>query len=406
MNLSYFISKKIRRGEAGGFSSTIHQIAILSITFGLAAAIVAFLITKGFQENVKRKIYSFSANLVVSKYTLNNSTEEQPFSFNIDLYNHYRKFGFIEHIQEFSHKAGLIKTEDEVLGVIFKGVGKSFDLNEFRENLTRGEFLHFPDSGYAHEVVLSEVIANKLNVQIGDNIIIHFFQKTPRIRKLKIVGLYETNLSDYFDGLIILGDIRMVQRLNDWNDSTAGGLQIYVKDLNKIDEAAAAISETLDYNLFVEKISDKYTPVFEWLGLLSRQVRILLGIILTVVCVNMISVILILVMERTPMIGMLKAMGARDRLIRSIFIYNGISLILKGLLFGNALGLGLCYIQYKLKFIKLNAHDYYMSYVPVSWDWQVVMILNILIFGVVTLVLLLPTVVVSRVNPIKAIRFD
>jgi lipoprotein-releasing system permease protein len=406
LNLPYFISKRTSQGLEGGFSSTIHKIAIVSIAVGLAAAIVAFLIMTGFQETVKKKIYSFSAHLLVSKYTFNNSTEEEPFSFNINLYNHYDRIESIDHVQEFSQKVGLIKTDDEVLGVVFKGVGRSFDLKQFQENLTHGEFIHFPDSGYAHEVVLSEVIANKLKVGIGDNIVIHFFQKPPRVRKLKVVGLYETNLSEYFDGRVIIGDIRMVQRLNDWNDSTAGGLQIYVKDINRIDEAEAAINESMDYNLFVEKISDKYTPVFEWLGLLGRQVKILLGVILTVVCVNMISVILILAMERTQMIGVLKALGAQNRMIRSIFVYNGIGLILKGLLFGNIIGLGLCYIQFKFKLIKLNAHDYYMSYVPISWDWTMVLILNVLVFAVVTSVLLLPTAIVARVNPIKAIRFD
>jgi lipoprotein-releasing system permease protein len=406
LNLSYFISKRISRGLEGGFSSTIHKIAIVSIAVGLAAAMVSFLIMMGFQQTVKNKIYSFSAHLLITRYTMNNSMEEQPFDFNIDLYNNEEQFGFIDHIEEYSHKAGLIKTDNEVLGVVFKGVGKSFDKNQFKENMIQGEFLHFPDSGYTREVVLSAVIANKLKSKVGDDVVIHFFQNPPRFRKLKVVGIYETNLSDYFDSKVIIGDIRMIQRLNDWRDSIAGGLQIYVKDPNTIDEAAKTIGESMDYDLFIEKVSDKYVQVFEWLGLITRQVNILLAIILIVVCVNMISVILILVMERTQMIGVLKAMGATDKLIRSIFVYNGISLIMKGLFFGNLLGLGLCYMQYKWKFIQLNPHDYYMSYVPIGWDWEVVMILNALVFTVVTLVLLLPTAIVSRINPIKAIRFD
>jgi len=411
LNLSYFISKRLRQGHGdsgrdGGFSSAIHRIAIASIAIGLAAVIASFLIMEGFQETIKHKIYTFSAHLLITKYTLNNSMAEQPFNFNVNLYTHYDQFGFIDHIQEYAHKPGLIKTEDEVLGVVLKGVGKSFDQKRFQENLVKGRFLHFPDSGYAHEVLLSEVIANKLNLKIGDDVIIHFFQNPPRFRKLNVVGLYETNLSDYFDRQVIIGDIRLIQRLEDWSDSTAGGLQIYVKDVNQIDEDVKAIEESMDYDLYGEKVSDTYVQVFEWLGLVSRQVYILLGIILTVVCVNMISVVLILVMERTQMIGVLKALGATDRLIRSIFVYNGISLIVKGLVLGNLLGLGLCYIQYQFKLIKLNAHDYYMSYVPIHWDWQIVVILNLLVFVVVTLVLLLPTAIVSRITPMKAIRFD
>ena len=409
MNLSYFISKRISRGKSDNkdrFSSIIHKIAVASIAVGLSAAIVSFLIMKGFQETVQNKIYGFSSHLIVTKFTMNNSMEEQPFSYNLDIYNHANQFGVIDHIQEFSHKAGLIKTEAEVLGVVFKGVGKSFDLERFRENMIAGEFIHFPDSGYSREVVLSEIISKKIDAEVGDDIVIHFFQNPPRFRKLKVAGIYETNLSEYFDDKIILGDIRMVQRLNGSADSIAGGLEIYVKDVNKVDEALTTIGDSMDYDLYLEKVSDKYIQVFEWLNLLSRQVNILLGIILTVVCVNMISVILILVMERTQMIGLLKAMGAQDRLIQSVFVYNGINLIAKGLIYGNVIGLGLCYLQDTVKFITLDPHNYYMDYVPIGWNWEIVILLNVAVFVVVTLVLLLPTAIVTRISPIKAIRFD
>jgi lipoprotein-releasing system permease protein len=186
----------------------------------------------------------------------------------------------------------------------------------------------------------------------------------------------------------------------------AGGIQVYIDDPNHAEEALVAIGESMDYDLYIEKTSDTFVQVFEWLGLVNRQVIILLGIILTVVCVNMISVVLILVMERVQMVGMLKALGARDRVIRSVFVYSGIRLIVRGLLYGNILGLGVCLLQDRYKFMKLNAHDYYMSYVPVGWSVETVLILNILVFAVVTVVLLLPTAVVSRIRPIRAIRFD
>lgn len=406
MNLGYFISKRISREQRDGFSSITHKIAIVSIAIGLSAAIVSFLIMEGFQETIKNKIYSFSSHMIVTRFTMNNSMEEQPFFYNIDLYKNYKKYGFIDHVQEYSHKAGLIKTDEEVLGIVFKGVGKSFDLNAFSQNMVEGEFLHLPDSNYAFETVISRTIANKIKAKLNDEIIVHFFQNPPRFRKLKVVGIYETNLSDYYDSKVIIGDLRLIARLNDWADSVAGGLEVFVKDPKNIEEAYAAIGEDMDYDLYIEKVSDKYVQVFEWLGLISRQVNILLGVILTVVCVNMISVVLILVMERTQMIGLLKSMGAQNRLIRSIFIYNGMNLIAKGLLYGNAFGLGLCYIQFKFRLIHLNPHDYYMSFVPISWDWGMVIFLNLIVFTVVTLVLLVPTAIVSRINPIKAIRFD
>ncbi|MBX2955052.1 MAG: ABC transporter permease [Cyclobacteriaceae bacterium] len=406
MNLSYFISKRISQQTEEGFAATIYKIAVASIGIGLGAAIVAFLIMKGFQDTVKNKIYSFSGNLLVTKFTMNNSMEETPMLINIDLYNNPQAYPGVRHVQEYAHKAGLIKTDYEVLGVVVKGVGKSYDTVTFQSNMLAGRFIHFPDSGYANEVMLSRTIANKINANLDDQVVIHFFQNPPRFRRLKVVGIYETNLSEYFDGKMVISDIRMIARLNEWADSVAGGIEVFVRDNNKIDEVGYAIGETIDFDLNIFSVKDKYIQVFEWLHLLNRQVNILLGVILAVVCVNMISIILILVMERTQMIGMLKALGAHDRLIRSIFVYNGVGLILKGLLLGNFIGLGLCFIQDRFKIITLNPQDYYMSFVPISWHWEMIIILNLLTFLVVSVVLLLPTAIIARINPIKAIRFD
>ena len=406
MNLSYFISKRIAGSANGGFSSTIHKIAIVTIAVGLGAAIVSFLIMQGFQRTIKNKIYGFSAHLTVTKFTMNNSTEEQPFFYNIDLFNHPEKFPVITHVQEYSHKPGLIKTPDEAMGVIFKGVGKSFDTLRFAENMVEGNFVTFPDTAYSNQVVVSRIIADKLSLGVGDKIVVHFFQNPPRFRRLEVKGIYETNLSEYYDTKIIIGDLRLVQRLNDWADSVAGGIQVFIKDPERADDALVSIGESMDYDLYIEKTSDTFVQVFEWLSLVNRQVKILLGIILFVVCVNMISVILILVMERVQMVGMLKALGARNSVVRAVFVYGGINLIIRGMVFGNILGLGLCYLQDRYKFIKLNAHDYYMSYVPIGWSFETVVVLNILTFSVVTIVLLLPTAIVARVRPISAIRFD
>jgi lipoprotein-releasing system permease protein len=349
-------------------------------------------------------------------------------------------------MQEYSHKAGLIRTDDEVLGAIFKGVGAGFDQGRFSESLVEGSFISFPDSSYSREIIISRTIARKIKAGVGDDVIMHFFQNPPRVRRLTVTGVYETNLSEYFDNKVIIGDIRMIRGLNEWADSVAGGVEVFVdydqydrmalfrdkmqaiaeSDLTfweKLTEwslsitgfdfehearmrAADNISLTIDYDLFVETADEKYVQVFEWLQLIGRQVNILLVIILSVVCVNMISVILILVMERTQMIGMLKALGARDSLIRSVFLIQGFNLAAKGLLFGNTLGLGLCWIQDRFKVIALNPNDYYMSFVPVSWHWEVVVVLNLLVLGVVAVVLFVPAMAITRISPVKAIRFD
>ena len=406
MNLSYFISKRIAGKQQASFSSTIHKIAVGSIGVGLAVMIVSFLILKGFQNTVTDKIYSFSSHFQITKYTMANSYEEAPISIDNDIYNNYQKYGFIDHVQEFSHKAGLIKTQDEVLGIIFKGVSERFDLDRFGDNIVEGRFVSFKDSAYSKEVMLSRVISDKLNIGVGDKITVHFFQNPPRVRRLEVVGIYETNLSEYYDSKIIVGDIRLIQRLNNWTDSIAKGMEVFIKDPSMMDEAQQELENIVDYDFFVEKISDKYIQVFDWLHLISRQVNIFLGIILFVVCVNMISIILILIMERTQMIGMLKALGASNGQIRSIFTYNGVRLITKGLLLGNVLGIGVCILQYYFKIIPLNPADYYMSYVPIGWAWDVIIGLNLLTLTVVSLIILIPTVVISRINPIKSIKFD
>jgi lipoprotein-releasing system permease protein len=452
LNLSYFISKRISESRQSGFSATIHLIAIASISIGLFAAILAFLIMKGFQNTVKSKIYDFSGHILVTKFSMNNSPEERPMDYHIDIYQNKQNYPFIRHVQEFAHKAGLVKTDNEVLGVVMKGVGRSFDVEGFKTNLIEGKFIELPDSGYANQVVLSKIISDKIQAKVGDAITVHFFQNPPRSRKLKVTGIYETNLSEYFDSKVIITDIRLIQRLNDWPDSVAGGLEVFL-DFDKFDKGALwteaasevwneqryggpaeragqlaagmwdhlinysyesravdksieRIGKSMDYDLNMEKVSDKYLQVFEWLQLLSRQVNILLGIILFVICLNMVSIIFLLVMERTQMIGMLKALGAQNKTVRQVFVYNGMLLITKGLVIGNVIGIGLCYLQDRFKIIKLNPHDYYMSFVPVSWHWEIIIVLNILTFIVVTLVLLLPTMIITRIDPIKSIRFN
>ena len=406
MNLPYFISKRITGSDKGGFSGTIHKIAIASIAIGLAVMIISFLIMIGFRETVTNKIYNFSSHLIVTKYTSNDTFEEAPLSLNNELYDNYSEYGFIDHVQDYSHKAGLIKAEEEVLGIIFKGISERFDTVRFKPSLIEGRFLHFDDPSYSKEVLLSREIARKLNLSVNDDVIIHFFQNPPRVRRLKVVGIYETNLSEYYDNRFIIGDIRLIRGLNNWPDSVAGGLEIFVRNAGDLDEAESQVLRLMNYDMAVQKVSNKYIQVFDWLHLISRQVNIFLTIILLVVCVNMVSIILIMIMERTQMIGLLKAFGSSNGMIRRIFGYHGFGIIVRGLLIGNLLGLGLCLIQYYFKVIPLNPRDYYMSFVPIGWDWGIVLFLNVLTLVVVALIILIPTLVITRVDPIRSIRFD
>lgn len=405
MNLSYFISKRISRKEANSFSGTIHKIAIASIGIGLAIMIISFLILKGFQHTIQEKIISFGGHLQVTKFTLSQSYEEDPISKNLALFNDYSKHEYIDHIQEYANLAGLLKANEEVEGIVLKGVSNTFDHSRFEQNIIEGDFPDLNGESSANEIMVSQIIANKLSLKMGDDALVYFIQNPPRIRKLQISGIYETGMED-FDEKIILGDIRLVQRINNWPDSLVGGFEIFLQDFDQADYYQSQLEDVVGYELYVEKISDKYAEIFDWLLLLNRNVVIFLSLTLFVACFNMVSILLILIMERTQMIGVFKALGATNKIIRRIFVYNGMQLIVKGLLLGNFIGITFGVLQSKFQFLPLDPKNYYMEFVPIEWNWSIILLLNLLSFITISFVLIIPTMIISRISPIKSIRFD
>jgi lipoprotein-releasing system permease protein len=285
-------------------------------------------------------------------------------------------------------------------------VGTDFDSTRFKRNISQGSFIRYDSSGYSTDVLISQKIANTLLLDTGDNVRMYFIDPpNNRIRKLHVRGIYDTGIEE-FDDQVILGDIRLIQRLNDWPDSLVGGFEVFLKSSGQADQAEEALQDELDYSLFVEKVSDKYVQIFEWLNLINNNVVVFLALILFVACFNITSILLILIMERTQMIGILKALGAKNRQIRRIFTYNGLLLVVKGMLIGNVIGIGFGLLQSYFKIIPLDPENYYMSFVPIQWDFLTIVLLNLLTFVVVALVLGIPTVVILRIDPIKAIRFD
>jgi len=383
----------------------IHKIAIASIGMGLGIMIISFLILKGFQLKIQEKIISFGGHLQVTKFTLSRSYEEDPISKNLALYNDYSDYEYINHIQEFANKAGLLKANEEVMGVVLKGVSSSFDLSKFSQNIVDGKFPDLTQGKTVNEIMVSQNIADKLNLEIGDDARLYFIQNPPRVRKLTLCGIYETGMED-FDEKIILGDIRLVQSINNWPDSLVGGFEIFLNDFNKADYYQDQLEDIVGYENYIEKISDKFAEIFDWLSLLNRNVVIFLSLTLFVACFNMVSILLILIMERTQMIGVFKALGAANKLIRRIFVYNGMRLIAKGILLGNIIGIGFGMLQDKFHFLTLDPKSYYMEFVPIEWNWGIIILLNILTFIMVSLVLTIPTMIISTISPIKSIRFD
>jgi lipoprotein-releasing system permease protein len=405
MNFPIFISRRIVKSSPGSFSRIINRVAILSIGLGLSILIIAFLILEGFENTIKNKIFSFGAHIHIAKYSVGNSYEQQPLSIDGNFYKHAKQIEGVTHIQAVAHKAGLIKTGQEVQGVVFRGVGPDFNLSAFKENISEGSFLNFNDSTVGKQVLISRKIANLLDLKLNDEFVIYFIQIPPRYRKLKIVGIYETSMEE-FDRQFIIGPLSTVQRLNNWPDTAAGAYEVYVNDPEKMEFISGKIDEVLDFDLYPENITDKYIQIFDWLTLLNKNVNIFFVILLVVAAFNMVAVVFILIMERTQMIGMLKAMGATNKQVRQIFIFNGIMLVAKGLIIGNIIGLGLCYIQDKFRLITLDPENYYMKFVPISWNWPVILGLNGLTMLLITVVLMIPTMIVSGISPVKAIRFD
>jgi lipoprotein-releasing system permease protein len=405
LNLPDFIAKRTINSKTGQFSSSIYKIAISSIAIGLAIMLVALLILGGFQKTIKDKVFSFAGHMQVTKYTLSNSFDESPISIATDFFQNYQDLDFIKHVQGVAYKAGLLKTEEAVEGVVIKGIGVDYDTINFYSNLVEGRFPDVSSEDYSTEIIISKEIAQLLRLELGEKVIMYFVQNPPRYRQLEIVGVYETGLED-FDERMIIGDIRMIQRLNDWRVDQVGSFEVFIKDNIDEEVAESIVFDKVDADQFVNLTSKKYPQYFEWLELLNQNVRLFLVLILFVACFNMVAVIFILTMERTPMIGMLKSMGAQNKLIRNIFLMSGLRLTFKGLLWGNAVAIGAAALQFYFHLIPLDQENYYMSSVPILWDFKMILGLNLLVLVVVLISLFLPVWFIARMKPIKAIRFD
>ncbi len=405
MNLSYFIAKRISFKQAGGFSGTIHRIAVWSLAIGLGVSILAFMVLGGFQNTVSERVFGFTGHYQVHRFQMSNAFEEAPFSLHSEFVQNSKQLDFLVKTQSFAHKAALLKGDEEVEGILMKGVGKDFDTLAFSKYLVEGRMLHLPDSGVSNEVLLSRMIANKLLLNVGDKVTMYFVQNPPRFRRVEVVGIFETYLEN-FDEKIVVGELQTIRNLNGWTADQVGGLEVFVDDPKKTEAYFPMIEEKMDLDLKLVDSRSKFLEIFDWLTLLDTNVVVFISLIGFVAIFNMGAILFILIMERTQMIGLLKAMGARNAQIRRIFFWNGMKILGRGLILGNLIGIGIGFFQDQFKLIPLDAASYYMSYVPIQWNWPIFIWLNIGIAILTSLVLWIPVLVISRVDPIKSIRFD
>lgn len=406
MNTAYFIAKRINSEKRKGKRLTrlIRIIAITSIALGLAVMILAVAVVTGFQTEVREKVIGFGAHIQITNFDYNLTAESTPINKEQAFLNELHGMAGIRHIQQFATKAGILKTDEDIHGVVFKGVGDDFDRSFFLKHLKQGGF---PDLGLeerSDEVFISASMASRLRLATGDDVFLYFIQDPPRIRRFLVAGVYETGLEE-LDRLFVLGDIRHVQRLNDWEEYQVGGFEVLVDNFQDIAALTNKLMELLPYDLDARSIRQVYPQIFDWLALLDMNVVVILVLMLLVASMNMITTLLISILEKTSMIGILKALGASIGLIRRVFLYHAGLIIIRGLLIGNMVGLGIAWMQQRFSIMKLSQESYYVSVVPINLDISHLLLINAGTFVVCMAMLVLPSVVATRISPVKAIAF-
>ena len=394
-------------------SGPLVDIAVSSIALGVLVMTVAVCVLRGFQGEIRRKAVGFAAHMVVKNYSMGNTYEEVPVATDRPEVQRLRDTRGVKHVQFYANKGGMVKTEDQIHGVVLKGVERGYDSSFFAECLVEGRLPRFPDSTAASEVLVSRTVANKLRLHLGDKLRTYFWQggreegeSLPyRARALTVCGIYNTDLAD-FDEHYVVGDLRQVQRLNGWDSVQAGGLEVMTDDFGRLQRTANAILGQLGYDLTLTTIVEQNPALFSWLDLLDSNI-VLIIIIMSVVCsVSVVSALLIMIFEKSSTIGILKALGEDNGGIRRIFMHKTLSIVVKGILLGDAVAWLLCWLQNRLQMVRLDSASYMMDYVPVELGvWTFVAIsLGSLAIGL--LAMLVPTAYISHITPAKSIKFE
>lgn len=405
MNTSYFIAGRIALKSERTFSKLIVRIAIAGVMLSLAVMMLSVAIIKGFKTEIREKVRGYIGDVRIFKFDLNNSFELSPFVPAPETIANLKKNPDVEYFQPYATKPAIISANEEVEGVNFKGIDKTYNWDFIRKHLVSGTVIDFADSTKAtKQIMISQFTASRLNLKTGDNFIMYFVQDPPRKRPFKIVGIYNIGVEE-IDKNFVLGDLNLIRRLNNWKANEIGGIEVRIKDFSKLQAVSREIYVGLEMKLKSESVQEYFPAIFTWLSLLDVNTRVLLILMMVVGVINMITALLIMILERTNMIGLLKSMGMGDWSIMKIFLYNAIYLVGIGLLLGNILGLGIGFLQYYTHIFKLDQTSYYLSYVPIEIHLTDILLLNLSTVVVCFLVLILPSMIVSKISPVKAIRF-
>lgn len=381
--------------------------AISAVALSIAVMIIAYSIVSGFQKEVSEKIYGFWGHIQISSFDSNNSYDDlYPASINQDFYPSLTEMDGVKHIQVYANKAGIIRNGEHFDAIVLKGVSMDHDWSFFESYLKSGRCLQLNDTTHATEILVSEFTADRLEIEQGQKIEINIIDKRIRSRKLTVVGIYKTGLKE-FDEAFAMVDIGYIQKFNGWEDDQVGGFTVILDKPEKMQEISDLIYyEKLDHELTSHTVKEIYPNIFDWLELSDLNQIIILVLMTILAVINMITALLILILERTNMIGILKALGASNWTIRKIFIINSAYIVFWGLLIGNIVGIGLCLLQQNFGFLKLPEESYYLSVAPVQLDFLNILYLNLLAFFVCVVFMVVPSYLIAFIRPVKAIRFD
>lgn len=417
MSVEYFIAKKIysTKEKNNSYTKPILRIAIFAISLSVSIMLISLMVIGGFKKNITSKVVGFGSHIIISKMSYKSIFAKDPIK-NNDIYlNSLRQDPEIKHINVFAEKPAVIKTSNEIHPVILKGVSSDYDWSFFKQKLVKGNIYKIDLNDFNHNILISETIANTLNLDVNDTLNVYFAQQPPRVKRFKVSGVYKTEMID-FDELYVLGDIKHIQKLNNWsyfdslsgryNNDLVGGFEITLKNINNLDVVTEKIRQKTSSLLDVSSIKQTRSQIFQWLDLQDINVKVILFLMITVAAINMITTLLIIILDRTNQIGVLKAIGYNNWSIRKIFLFISTNLILKGLLYGNIFAFSLALLQKHLSVIKLNPQTYYMSSVPIDFNATNIIFLNIGTLFICYLILILPSYIITKLEPMKSIRFE
>ena len=410
MNFELFIAKRIigNKSYKNSVSAPIIKIGIAAIAIGIIVMLVAIATGLGLQKKIREKVVAFNGDIIIDNYDSNASDESQvPISLQQDFYPEFKSIEGIKHVQGVATKFSVIRTETDTEGIILKGVGKDYDWSYFEDFLIEGRHPNVSEE-LNNEALMSSFIANRLGFKLGDkfqSLFADSFDALPRIISFEIVGIYSSGFQD-LDEKYVIADLRHIQRLNKWEKNQIGNFEVFIDDFSELQVKTIEVHNSSNQFLKATSINEKYFTIFEWIKIFDNNTYGIIAIMILVAGINMITALLVLILERTQMIGILKALGSADWSIRKVFLYNASYLIGLGLLWGNGIGLGLLFAQKYFKFFPLNPETYYVTEAPVYIHWDYILALNIGTFVVCLLMLLIPSVIISKISPVKAIRFD